>query len=40
MSLINQEGKKEDIYMELNLKQFYSLFAELKKAAALMSMIS
>ena len=40
MSLINERGTKEDIYMELNLKQFYSLFSEFKKAAALMSMIS
>ena len=40
MSLLNKEGKKEDIFMELNLKQFYELYHELKKAQTLMSMIS
>ena len=38
MSLLNQKGKREDLFLELNLKQFYALFAELKKAAAIMSM--
>ena len=40
MSLLDKQGKKEDIFMELNLKQFYELYAELKRAQTLMSMIS
>eukprot|EP00344_Euplotes_crassus_P010868 CAMPEP_0197005358 /NCGR_PEP_ID=MMETSP1380-20130617/28873_1 /TAXON_ID=5936 /ORGANISM="Euplotes crassus, Strain CT5" /LENGTH=91 /DNA_ID=CAMNT_0042424461 /DNA_START=13 /DNA_END=288 /DNA_ORIENTATION=+ len=40
MSIRNKYGKKEDLYMELSLEQFYEFFAELKKAAALMSMMS
>ena len=32
MSLLDKEGKKEDVFMELNLKQFYELYHDLKKA--------
>mmetsp|Transcript_27679 Transcript_27679/g.24504 ORF Transcript_27679/g.24504 Transcript_27679/m.24504 type:complete len:95 (-) Transcript_27679:58-342(-) len=39
MSVKNKYGKKEDLYMELSLKQFYEFFAELKKAAALMTLL-
>ena len=40
MSVLNKEGNKEDIFMELNLKQFYELYHDLKKAKTLMDMIS
>ena len=40
MDLLNEKNKIEAVYAELTLEQFYSFFHELKRAHALMEVIS
>ena len=40
MTLLNNEGKKEEVFMELSLHQFYEMFRELKKASTLINMLA
>ena len=39
LELLNQRNEKQQVYTELSLKQFYTLFHELKRAHSLMEMV-
>ena len=39
MELLNQRNEKEQVYVELSLDQFYTLFHELKRAHSIMDIV-